>query len=325
LRSTDGSHSLKIGTPLEANPAQPAEVIGVTVRPHGARNAGDWITTRAGKPDFVATYDSIGNEPDKQWLAIDTNPASPHYNRIYAMWVDFYNRTPVPYVSYADANADGTHTTWSRPAPLPVAPNSPQGVTYLLPHVAPDGTVYTTLTNSDPKKHYCCDTITVDRSTDGGATWAIAGTPVPAVTPPGLIYPNTTFRDGIEDTFAVGNHANSEGRYPLYVLYENNGAGIDNVMLTASYDGGATWTSPIQVNDNTTPVDEFQPNLKCRRRRQGQRRLLRPPDLLPGSRNCRGDRRRNRTRPGQPELPRFAPALRRDQLLRQREHRVLHP
>jgi hypothetical protein len=260
--NADGSHSLKIGTPLEPNPVQPAEIIGVTVRPHGARNAGDWITTtRAGTPDFVATYDSIGNEPDKQWLAIDTNPASPHYNRIYAMWVDFHNRTPVPYVSYADANADGTHTAWSRPAPLPVAPNSPQGVTYLLPHVAPDGTVYTTLTNSDPKKHYCCDTITVDRSTDGGATWSIAGTPVPRVTPPGLIYSNTTFRDGIEDTFAVGNLANSEGRYPLYVSYEDNSAGIDNVMLTASYDGGATWTSPIQVNDNTTPVDEFQPNL----------------------------------------------------------------
>ena len=38
-------------------------------------------------------------------------------------------------------------------------------------------------------------------------------------------------------------------------------AGVDNVMLTASYDGGATWTGPIQVNDNTGPVDEFQPNL----------------------------------------------------------------
>src|SRR2546423_9128633 len=32
-------------------------------------------------------------------------------------------------------------------------------------------------------------------------------------------------------------------------------------MLTASYDGGATWTAPVRVNDNATAADEFQPNL----------------------------------------------------------------
>ena len=68
-------------------------------RRHGATAASQWIATRNGQPDFVATYDSIGNEPDKQWLTIDTNPSSPHYNRVYAMWVDFHSATPVPYVS----------------------------------------------------------------------------------------------------------------------------------------------------------------------------------------------------------------------------------
>ena len=259
--NADGTHNSSLGQKKEPNPAEPAEIIGVTVRKHGSASASDWITTSNGKRDFVATYDSIGNEPDKQWLTIDTNPSSPHFNRVYAMWVDFHFVRPVPFVSYADALPNGTHTAWSTPQRLPVAPHSPQGVTYLLPHVAPDGTVYTTLTNSDPKKHYCCDAITVDKSTDGGATWSVAGSAVPNVTPPGLIYPNTTFRDGIEDTFAVGNHANTQGSYPLYVSYEDDSAGVDNVMLTASYDGGASWTPPIQVNDNTSAVDEFQPNL----------------------------------------------------------------
>jgi hypothetical protein len=45
------------------------------------------------------------------------------------------------------------------------------------------------------------------------------------------------------------------------VAYEDFSAGTGNVMLTASYDGGTTWTSPIQVNDNASPADEFQPNL----------------------------------------------------------------
>jgi len=260
--NADGTHNFNIGRPREPNPAQPAEVVAMAVRPHRATTATDWITTHAGHPDFVASYDSVGNEPDKQWMTIDDNPASPHYNRVYAMWVDFHDGfTSVPFVSYADARPDGTHTDWSTPRRLPVSPHNPQGVTYLLPHVDPNGTIYTTLTNTNPKKGFCCDSIFVDKSTDGGKTWSVAGTAVRSVTPPPGIYPNTTFRDGIENTFAVGNHLDAHGHFPLYVSYEDFSAGVGNVMLTASYDGGATWTTPIQVNDNASPADEFQPNL----------------------------------------------------------------
>ncbi len=259
--NSDGSHDFKIGTPLEPNPVQPAEAVAMSVRPHGATSAARWIVTHAGHPDFVATYDSVGNEPDKQWMAIDDNPASPHYNRIYAMWVDFHTLTPVPFVSHADAKPDGTHTDWSAPQRLPAPPHVPQGATYLLPHVTPDGAIYTTVTNFNPKQGFCCASVFVDKSTDGGTTWSVAGTAVSSVTPPPLIYPNTTFRDGIENTFAVGNQLDAQGQYPLYVAYEDFSAGVGNVMLTASYDGGATWGSPVQVNDNATPVDEFQPNL----------------------------------------------------------------
>jgi hypothetical protein len=45
------------------------------------------------------------------------------------------------------------------------------------------------------------------------------------------------------------------------VAYEDFSAGVDNVLMTASYDGGNTWSTPIQVNDNASAVDEFQPNL----------------------------------------------------------------
>jgi hypothetical protein len=252
----DGSHNFTVGKSQEPNPVQPAEVVGVSVRPHGSTTATQWITTRNGKPDIIASYDSVGNEPDKQWIAIDDNPASPHYNRIYAMWVVFHGPfTPTPYVSYADAKSDGTHTDWSAPAPLPVPPHTPQGATYLLPHIASDGTVYTTITNEDPAHRAFAVTISVDRSTDGGQSWTTVGTPVSGVTLPPLIYPNTTFRDGIEDTFTVGPNGT------LYLAYEDYSAGVDNILLTDSSDGGSTWSTPIQVNDNASPADEFQPNL----------------------------------------------------------------
>ncbi len=261
---SDGSHNFTVGASQEPNRVEPAEVISIAVRPHGSSMAKDWITTHGGDgtPDFIATYDSVGNEPDKQWITIDTNPGSPFKNRIYAMWVDFHNRVPVPYVSFADAKSDGTHTDWSTPLRLPVTANNPQGVTYLLPHVDPSGVVYTTLTNFDNfNSKVCCVSIFVDKSTDGGKTWSVAGTAVNGVTPPPLIYPNTTFRDGIENTFAVGNHRSGLGFYPLYVAYEDFSAGVGNVLLTASLDGGLNWSIPIQVNDNVSAVDEFQPNL----------------------------------------------------------------
>lgn len=259
--NADGSHNFTVGTSQEPNRVQPAEAVAVAVRPHGATSAGNWITTRGGRPDFIATYDSVGNEPDKQWITIDDNPSSPFFNRIYAMWVDFHGVTPVPYVSYADARANGTHTAWSAPQRLPVGPSNPTGVSYLLPHVAPDGTVYTTLTNFSPKQHTCCASVFVDKSADGGKTWSVAGTAVSSVTPPPLRYANTTFRDGIENSFAAGNRLDAQGHYPLYVSYEDYAAGVGNVMLTASYDGGSTWSTPIRVNDNAGPADEFQPNL----------------------------------------------------------------
>ena len=111
----------------------------------------------------------------------------------------------------------------------------------------------------------CCVDVLMDYSTDGGLTWigpsvAASNVHVPPLT--GAGYNNTTFEDGIEETFAVGNHLAGTGHYPIYVAYESKSTGFGNMLLTASYDQGHSWSSPIQVNDNLrSTVDEFQPNL----------------------------------------------------------------
>jgi hypothetical protein len=262
----DGSHNYTVGTSQEPNPVVPAEVVSVAVRPHGATKATQWTTTHNGQPDYVATYDSVGGEPDKQWITIDTNKTlpngspNPNYNTIYAMWTLFNGFSSRPYVSTAKALSNGTHTDWSAPQLLPTVNNS-AGDTYLLPHVDPAGVVYTTVTNFPGKHGFCCVTISVDFSTNGGTTWQGPRVVIQNVQYPPLIYPNTTFRDGIEDTFAVGNHLSVQGYYPLYVAWEDYSAGVGNNILSASYDQGRTWSTPIQVNDNASPVDEFQPNL----------------------------------------------------------------
>lgn len=260
--NSDGSHNFQTNQNKEPNPTVPAEAITVAIRKHGATAADAWTSNRSGAMDVVAPYPSKGKEPDKQWLTIDTNPSSPHFDRVYAMWTLFNGISAVPYMSFADAHADGTHTPWSAPQVLPTAGNNPQGDTYLLPTVDGNGTVYTPITNFEPKQGFCCTNIIFDRSVDGGLTWQSVSNVVQDVSAPPLVYPNTTFRDGIEDTFTVGQKRLSNGLFPVYVAYEDYGSGFDNIMLTGSFDGGQTWSPPIQVNDNAnSSVDEVQPNL----------------------------------------------------------------
>jgi hypothetical protein len=263
--NSDGSHNAQINDNKEPNPGIIAEVVAVTVHPAATprtQTATNWITTHDGHTDVVAPYDSKGREPDKQWIAIDTNHSSLHFNRVYVMWAVFDGCCKSnTWISFADARADGTHTDWATPQILPTGPNNPQGDTYVLPHVDGHGTIWTTLTNTAPTKGFCCDKIFLDKSTDGGVTWSFVGNVADDIAAPPLIYANTQFRDGIEDTFVVGLKPLANGSFPLYVSYEDFSAGVDNLMLTMSADGGLTWSTPIQVNDNANPVDEFQPNL----------------------------------------------------------------
>jgi len=261
--NNDGSHNYSVGGSHEPNPTIPAEVISVSVRPHGATQSSQWLTTHNGQPDYIATYDSKGREPDKQWITIDSNPNSPNYNTIYAMWVLFTGSDSAkPFVSTARALPDGTHTDWSTPLLLPTV-NGTSSDTYLLPHVDPSGVIYTTEANFPSGHQFCCANISVISSTDAGQTWQ-GPQPVPGaqnIIQPPYIYANTTFRSGILETFGVGNRLSAQGHYPLYVSWEEASTGVSNIMLSASYDGGSTWTPPSQVNDNVSAVDELQPNL----------------------------------------------------------------
>jgi hypothetical protein len=225
----------------------------------GKTPAASWITTHNGQPDYVDTAKNANtSDPDKQWITIDTNPSSPHFGRIYVMWTVFVKNPAIVYESHADANPNGTHTDWTAPQVLPSVKGK-RWDSYLLPHVAPDGTVYTTLTNNPQQQGFLINDFYVVWSTDGGTTW---NGPLPVVadvlTPTFL---NTTFREGIVNTFAVGNELSEDGSYPLYVSFEDGSSGLSNVYLMASFDGGESWTTPFRINDNVGPTEAMQPNL----------------------------------------------------------------
>src|SRR2546428_2431184 len=251
------------------NPAMPPEAVSVSVRPVDAPTATDWITTHRNAsgvtgPDFVAIDNNQGQEPDKQWITIDNNPNSPNFNTIYAMFVTFSfdGLMSKAYVSTAKALRGGNHTDWTPLQRLPSLSGSASD-TYLLPHVDPSGTVWTSITNYPSRQSRSTANLAVDYSTDGGMTWKgpLRVTGAQNVTVPPLDYANTTFTDGIENTFTVGSKP-VNGQYPLYVACEDDSAGNGNVILSGSFDGGLSWSDPIQVNDNmANNVDEFQPQL----------------------------------------------------------------
>ena len=257
-----GGHVYNNGS-KQANPALPPEAISVAVHPAApaaSQSASNWITTHDGHPDYVFTVPNAAtNTPDKQWIAIDTNPSSPHYGRVYAMFTQFVLNPSRILLSYADARPDGTHTDWSAPQVLPTIPGHPWD-TYLLPHVAPDGTVYTTVTNNPVSQGFLNNAIYLISSHDGGVTWQGPTLVIPSVLSP--TYRNTTFTEGIVNSFGLGTKQ-VNGHWPLYVGYENEDPdGFSRVYVTGSLDGGVTWSAPIRVNDGPGDVEALQPHVE---------------------------------------------------------------
>lgn len=195
----------------------------------------------------IVVYDPPGAlvTADKQWVATDSNPRSPHMGNVYAAWTRF--------------DADSAEVWFSRSAdhgksfsdPMQISLHTPDGTfhTYVFVSSGPDGTVYVTYGSFSPEKEPNCDLWLV-QSKDGGRTFSA----------PTFIHtfrhgafgqlPNTTFREGIVYSFTV-NPANG---HLLVSLEVDSGSGLD-LQLMESRDGGNSWSVPIPVNDASTVAD----------------------------------------------------------------------
>jgi hypothetical protein len=132
--------------------------------------------------------------------------------------------------------------------------------TYIYPSVDANGDLYVAFASFPINPNRGPATIYVSRSIDDGVSFLPFVAAATVGTLPAVSLPNTTFRDGITESFAASpTHPGH-----LYLTYEDwDGTDMD-VKFTQSTDGGNNWSPPKTVNDNDdagAPTDQFQPSI----------------------------------------------------------------
>ncbi len=249
-RSTDGgvtwSSSLIPGFPGDTSPT------GLSSPLHGLTSTTDPVLTFDGAGNayyvgistrfdlFVVKYANDGADfaggrlicmicADKPWIAVDTS-GGPNDGTVY---VAFDGASGLEVVRSTDGGQ-----TFSLPVVVSSSSQFP-GVA-----VDPSGTVFVSSITTGGH------TILVSKSSDGGLTFQRPVLAVIGVTPLPNPLPGNSFRTFTNTQIA----ADSAG---VHVVWDDFGTGDSDVLTVRSLDGGATWSSPLRVNDVTTGQQFF--------------------------------------------------------------------
>ena len=184
---------------------------------------------------------------DKYYLAIDRS-AGAFNNRVYVSWDRNQGNNQILYIAYSSNGG----ATWSAPVKVNDGTTGFERVIGAYPAVDQNtGVVY------DSWHDYARNVIFVDKSVNGGATW---GRDVAVA---------TTHAGFGQDIGCVGGrsqgpaHALKVGSTgQLYLVYADPvaGRGFD-VLFTTSVDNGATWSTPVSLDDDAGAADQVHPTL----------------------------------------------------------------
>ena len=222
-----------------------------------------WVTANRGQPleqSPNASSVQFGHVEDKQFVAVNHIPGNRYQDHIYAVWSVFNGSS----VDLRIAVSRDRGATFSRYSSFTTPSVSGKASFYVQPSIDANGDLYLGFVGEDKQTKGSQVSIYVAKSTDDAQTFTFSK----AVSGIGLIpsccLPNTTFRDGITESFA----ASPTYAGHLYAAYEDwdFANGQFDVKFVQSTDGGATWTTPAKVNDNAESAalgytDQFQPTI----------------------------------------------------------------
>jgi len=244
-----------------------------TIRPTGFGSAigihkstDDGLTW--GPPVYPATPGvKVNSTQDKEFIAVDTSGGA-HDGNVYVSWTSIGGITPPggspnPPIVFSRSTNGGA----SFSVPIQISPfgDSTQGSE---PAVGPNGEVYVAwLRFSGPSPGPGLPplgrAIMVAKSVDGGASFG----PAVEVTPVNTIgFGNTALVTRLKGNFRVNsfpridvNPTNGE----VYIVYNGNPEGPDgsDIFFTRSADGGASWSTPVRVNQDHSDNDQYFPDI----------------------------------------------------------------
>jgi uncharacterized repeat protein (TIGR01451 family) len=239
-----------------ANPPTPntCDVGGIYV--YRSSDGGQTWTLPAGAPAILNTQTIFR---DKEYIAVDSNPLSPHAGTVYMVWDDdqylacphdFNTNFDVRRIMFSKSIDGGA--TWSAPVTLATG-----CLVTAIPTVGSDGALrvvwYDCNSAGNPRQ-------LVRTSTDGGVSFggAVAAAASGFTDCPNPL-PGASFR--VNAAFpAIATDPTNATR--VYVVWSScTVAGQADVFLARSTDGGGTWSAPLRVNDDATsnPRDQFMP------------------------------------------------------------------
>ncbi len=201
------------------------------------------------------------NYVDKPWVAVNQIAGHRWSNHVYGVWVQFNDDADrPPEIRFAVSRDRGA--TWSAPQSIPTA--VPLGPSNPWPHIAVDagGAVQLTyVTYGERRKEGDLEVsptrIWSARSTDDGRTWSASTAVADTTVIRSCCLPGTRVHDGVVEYL----DASRERPGHAYVTYERYAGGHLDVMLTATRNGGATWSRPVRVNARARNTDQFQPQV----------------------------------------------------------------
>lgn len=207
-------------------------------------------------PATCAHVNPSGGGDDREALAVDNNPASPFYGRMYVVWNNF-SVANAPFVgTFSD-----TGTSWS--APITIDPNSASFTRVSGATVAASGTVLPYGLNETTQggvKNY-----KVFRSSDGAATYGpginmAAAQAAPGQTGGGVCGSNQNippiWRYEGNGQLAVGT-----GQILGYDYTRGDAGDQGNIYFVRSTDNGATWGAPVKLNTDAGTRAQWMPAL----------------------------------------------------------------
>jgi hypothetical protein len=185
---------------------------------------------------------------DKPFLRVDTTRASSAGN-LYLTWTNFPNSPLPPRIVFSRSTDGGA--SFSPPIFLSDPAEAAQGSEAAI---GPGGVVYVTWWRIEG----AFPAIMVARSADFGRTFSRPVVAAPIV-PIGFFSGNMSgnFRTNSFPRIDV-NPVNGN----VYIVYASNPQGTADgadVYVVRSTDRGATWSSPVRVNDDSTQNDQFFP------------------------------------------------------------------